>query len=157
MKGGTGLVLVVAMVLGIAGSAPADGPDHVGIGVIVATDPSRGTLKVLLHGSKPWALMVNETTRVYDELGREILEARLTTGDYVREVCGRLATGEFTAKQINVLRPAWRQMRPLSPVRPPGLCHRRRSGTDRQTGRWPRTPRFQRAPGSSAPCRDMDR
>ena len=106
MKGLIGLVAAL-MVFGVAAAAAAD---HAGGGVIVAAPPGEPTLNVILEGGQRWAMLVGEVTEIYDDLGRAIPASRLNAGDYVREICARLPDGRIMAKQITVLRPAWRAL-----------------------------------------------
>ena len=106
MKSVVGLVVAV-LILCVAGVASAD---HVGTGVILVAGPGEGTMTLVLKEGRPWTLVLGEATKVYDDSGREISPSRLGPGDYVREVCVKLPDWRILAKQITVLRPAWREL-----------------------------------------------
>jgi hypothetical protein len=103
-----GYALVLLAALALTPGADAAGL-HTGKGTVLSVDAATGRL-VMTHGAHGrHVLVLDRATRVVDETGAPIPAAALQPGDVVREECVTGA-GLPVARQIWVLRPAWKEL-----------------------------------------------
>ncbi len=93
--------------LGPFGAAEA-GALHSGTGTLLSVEGGRLMMTEEPRGTHILAL--NYETTIVDATGSPLAAASLQPGDLVREECLAAGDGTFTAKQIRLLRPAWREL-----------------------------------------------
>ncbi len=103
----TPIALVVALLIG-SGAYSAE--FHRSTGLVVKVDPARRTLFLSEEGH-PRELVVGRFSVLFDSQGRGLkgLEA-LQVGDYVYEDCIIRRDGQSVAREIRILRSAWRML-----------------------------------------------
>ncbi len=103
-------IAIALVVVLLMGSEAYNAEFHRSSGLVVDVDPSKGTV-LLTENGHARELVVGRLSLLFDDQGKGLKELKaLQVGDYVSEECILRRDGQFIAREIRVLRPAWRMI-----------------------------------------------
>ena len=101
------IVLVVAL---LTSSEAYSAEFHRSTSLLVKVDSLRGTLRLIENGHSQ-ELVVGRFSALFDDQGNRLKTLKaLRVGDYVHEECILQKDGQSVAREIRILRPAWRML-----------------------------------------------
>ncbi len=103
-------IAIALVVVLLMGSGAYSAEFHRSTSLLVKVDPLRGTLRLIENGHSQ-ELVVGRLSLLFDDQGKGLKELKaLQVGDYVYEECILQKDGQSIAREIRVLRPAWRML-----------------------------------------------
>ncbi len=101
--------VALALVL-LTGSEAYSGAFHRSTGLVVKVDPAHETL-ILAENGHSRELVVGRFSTLVNDQGRRLQTLKaLQVGDYVYEDCILRKDGQSIAREVRILRPAWRML-----------------------------------------------
>lgn len=104
------LIPVALILVLLTGSGASSAEFHRLTSLVVKVDPTKGTLLLTENGHSD-ELVVGRFSVLFDDQGKRLKALKaLQVGDYVYEECIHQKDGQSIAREIRILRPAWRML-----------------------------------------------